>query len=96
MAIEHIESGAHWTEALHAVGLITKPQVSVIRSAERADNLSWALNEMADSTIRLTAHRTNAVLSFVFPACLLAIGFCVLLIVVGMMLPLFDLIGSLA
>lgn len=95
-AVQHMEHGMPWTESLRKTKLITKRQEAVLKSAERAGNLSWALNELADSSLRLTAHRAQAVLSFVFPGCLLVFGFCVFMIAVGVLMPLFSLIGNLA
>ncbi len=96
MAITQIEAGTHWTDAIEHSGLISKTQNGVIQAAERTGNLAWALDEMADSTIRRTAQRAQAVLSFVFPACLIGFGICVFFVAVGMMLPLFSLISSLS
>ena len=96
MAVRRVEDGTHWTDALQYSGLISKAQNGVIRSAERAGNLAWALNEMADSTIRRAAHRAQAVLSFLFPACLIGFGICVFFVAVGMLMPLFSLVESLA
>lgn len=94
--VVNIESGMHWCDALQESRLITKAQQSVLRSAERAGNLGWALSEMADSTLRRAASRAHAVLGFVFPTCLIGFGMCVLFVAVGMLAPLFSLIGALA
>jgi type II secretory pathway component PulF len=96
VAVGQIESGAHWADALQHSGLISAAQNAIFRSAERAGNLAWALNEMADSTIRRAGQRARALLSVVFPGCLLLFGVCVFFTVVGMMMPLFSLISSLA
>jgi type II secretory pathway component PulF len=96
VAVGRIEDGMHWTDALQYSGLISKAENGVIRSAERAGNLAWALEEMADSTLRRTAQRAQAALNVLFPCCLVTFGFCVLFVAVGMMMPLFSLIGSLA
>ena len=96
MAVRRIESGMHWTDALQHSGLISKAQNGVIRAAERTGNLAWALDEMADTTVRRTAHRAQAALNFLFPSCLIGFGICILFVAVGMLAPLFSLIGSLA
>ncbi len=96
MVVQRIEEGQYWTDALQQSGFVNKSQNAVIRSAERAGNLAWALEEMADSTIRRTGHRAQAALSFLFPSCLIAFGIGVLFVAVGMLMPLFSLIGNLA
>jgi type IV pilus assembly protein PilC len=95
-ALQRIHDGADWTEALQRVGFITSAQRAIIKSAERVGNLDWALTELADSVIRRTAQRVQAVLSFVFPACLVMFGVCVFFVAVGVLTPLFSLIGMLA
>ncbi len=95
-ALLRIESGAHWTDALQKSGIVSKAQNRVLQAAERVGNLAWAMNEMADSVISGVAQRTQAVLSLMFPVCLLGFGACVMFVAVGMLLPLFSLIGRLA
>ena len=51
-AIHQMTNGAHWCDALQRARLVTRAQATVFKSAERAGNLAWALDEMADSSIR--------------------------------------------
>jgi type II secretory pathway component PulF len=95
-ALQRMEGGAHWVDALERAGLATAAQGAVIKSAERAGNLAWALTEMADTAVRRAAQRARAVLSFVFPLCVIAFASCVLLIALGIMDSLFSLIRALA
>ena len=96
VAARRVSEGVHWCDALEQSHLITRAQSGVIKSAERAGNLAWALNEMADGRVRRSALRAQAVLNVLFPSCLVAFGSCVLLVGVGMLGPLFRLIGALA
>ena len=96
VAVQQVTEGTHWCGALQYAGFISQAQGSVIKSAERAGNLAWALDEMADSSIRRTAQRAQAVLNILFPTVLVAFGFSVFIVAVGMLAPLFSLISGLA
>jgi type II secretory pathway component PulF len=92
---ERVEAGQHWCQALAQGGLIGGADVAVLSAAERAGNLPWALEEMADSALRRQTYRVQAVLQFLFPVLLLVLGFTVFLFVAGMFLPLVSLIQGL-
>ncbi len=96
VAVRQVSEGTHWCGALQQAGFISRAQGSVIKSAERAGNLAWALDEMADSSIRRTAQRAHAALNILFPSLLVGFGFSVFLVAVGILAPLFSLISSLA
>jgi general secretion pathway protein F len=95
-ASKRIEQGQAWTEALHQVGLIRSEERAVLESAQRVGNLAWALDEMAESTLRRLGYRLRAVIQFVFPLVILAFGLLVLWFVVGLFLPLISMIQGLA
>lgn len=90
-----IDQGADWTEALKQVGIIGRAERAVFQSAERAGNLDWALQEMADSRTRRMAYRLQAYLAVGFPLAVVLFGACVFLFQVGMFLPLVSLIQAL-
>ncbi|MHB0956959.1 MAG: type II secretion system F family protein [Pirellulaceae bacterium] len=94
-AIRQIAEGAHWCDALQKAGFVTRAQSGVFKSAERAGNLAWALEEMADSTVRRSSYRAQAALNFLFPLMVLGCGMCVLFVALGILMPLFSLISSL-
>lgn len=95
-AAGRIEDGEDWSESLRQVGLIRHSEAGLFQAAERAGNLAWALEEMADSGVRRATYRLRAWLNVLFPATVLLFGGCVFFIAVGLMLPLFSLIQSLA
>lgn len=94
-AIRQLVDGAHWCDALQRARLVTRAQATVFKSAERAGNLAWALDEMADSSVRRAALRAQAALNVLFPAMILVFGLGVMFVAVGMLMPLFDLITKL-
>jgi len=87
-----IEDGEHWCESLRQVGLVRRSEAALFQAAERAGNLAWALEEMADSSVRRAAYRLRAWLNVLFPATVLAFGGCVFFIALGLMMPLFKMI----
>lgn len=95
-AIRQLTDGAHWCDALQRARLLTRAQAAVLKAAERAGNLAWALEEMADSAVRRSALRAQAVLNVLFPGIILVFGLGVMVAAVGILLPLFDLIYKLA
>ncbi len=95
-ASAHIDNGVHWCDALEMVSLFKPTDVAVLKAAERVGNLAWALDEMADSALRRFAYRLRAGLAVGFPLVVLAFGAIVFVIVVGMFLPLIEMIQGLS
>ena len=95
-AEEKIRDGADWCETLLSLGLIRWADAEVLQAAQRVGNLRWAMEEMAASSVRRLSYRLQAVTSILFPIVLLAVGFLVMLFVVGMFWPLVTLINNLA
>jgi general secretion pathway protein F len=94
-AAKRIDQGADWTDCLRQAGLIRPAEAAVFRSAERAGNLAWALEEMSDSSVRRSVYQLRAIVNVVFPAAIIAMGGSVLLVMVGLLTPLFSLIQGL-
>ena len=90
-----IESGGDWSESLCRRGLIGRPELGVLRAAQRVGNLPWALAEMADSGRRRLAYRVEAMVQTLFPPIVVLIGLVVMFIVVALFLPLISLIQNL-
>jgi type II secretory pathway component PulF len=55
-------------------------------------NLAWALDEMADSTLRRSHYRIRTALNIALPALLLVFGVLVAGFAAGMLLPLVNMI----
>jgi type II secretory pathway component PulF len=88
--------GHVWHESLRRVKLISGADAAVLAAAERAGNLPWALEEMAESAIRRQFYRTQLVLQLLFPPLLLVIGGFVAFIMVSLFMPLIALIQGLS
>ena len=95
-AAKRIDQGDDWAECLRRADLIRKSEAAVFRSAQRAGNLPWALEEMAESSVRRSLYRFRAVINVAFPAALVAFGGVVLLITSAVLFPLFRMIQHLS
>lgn len=91
-----VENGTPWTRALFEQGLLRREDAAVLESAERAGNLVWALDTMADANDRRLGYRLEVLSQLVFPLTILAVGAVVLLLATGYFLPLIQLVRSLA
>jgi type II secretory pathway component PulF len=95
-AAQRAAQGAAWPEALRRERLITSTDVAVLSAAERADNLAWALEEMADSAIRRQAYWLQTVLNVMYPPIVLVVAAVVGFFVIGLFLPLIALIQGMS
>ncbi len=95
-ASEQVAAGMDWRQAFLQTGLVSRADVAVLSAAERAGNLDWALEEMADSAIRRQLYWLQAALQILLPLAVLFLGGIVCIFVVGLFLPLISLIQGLA
>jgi type IV pilus assembly protein PilC len=91
-----IEEGAPLADALRRSGLINASMGPLLRAAERAQNLSWALSELGDAALRRTIRLMRRISQALFPMAVVAIGLLVGLVVVAMFMPLLAIMGELA
>ena len=91
-----IEAGGDWADSLARHSLIRQAEHAVLQAAQRANNLPWAMQEMADSARRRFFYKLQAIIQAVFPAGVICFGLMVMFIVVALFLPLVDLIQKLA
>ncbi|MGI8981647.1 MAG: type II secretion system F family protein [Pirellulaceae bacterium] len=91
-----VEGGQDWCEALRRVRLIDSTDAVVLRAAQGAGNLPWALEEMAESLLRREIYRWQAWYNILAPLMVLVMGGCVGFVVVSLFLPLVGLIQGLA
>lgn len=91
-----VEGGQDWCEALRRVRLIDRADAVVLRAAQGAGNLPWALEEMAESLLRREVYRWQAWYNIISPIIVLVMGVCVGYICVALFIPLVGLIQGLA
>lgn len=91
-----IQRGEPWTESLRSTRIISQTDASVLEAAERAGNITWALEEMAESSLRRWIYRLRLALNVLFPLIVLALGLVVGFLVIGLFVPLVSLIRGLS
>lgn len=94
--LDDIRKGNDCWTALHDFNLLTPSEVRLLQSAQRAGNLSWALKAIAKSIERRIDYRMALIREYLEPAMILSIGCLVGVLVIGLFLPLVDLMHSLA
>jgi type IV pilus assembly protein PilC len=94
-ASQKMARGQQWTKSLQSARLLQPVESALFEAAERAGNLAWALEEMADSSVRRALYRLRVVVNILFPCGLLVLGVLVGMLVVGLFLPLIGLIQGL-
>jgi type II secretory pathway component PulF len=74
------------------MGLMKPAEVTMSRAAERAGNLAWALEELADSRMRRFVLRLRAWYNALIPLVVGLYGLWVMSIAASLILPLIQLI----
>jgi type II secretory pathway component PulF len=94
-ALDDVQRGCGWCEALAGRNLISAGDRGVLLAAERVGNLGWASSELAESNRRRYVTRATAVIQTAFVLILLGYGVVVSFFFIGNFLPLIKLIVSL-
>ena len=95
-AVRQVNHGNHWCDSLWKAGLLRRYELAVLKSAEVAGNLAWALDEMSDSAMRRMTLRLQTAIGWIVPPLFVMFGLFAGLLAVGMLLPLAQLIQALA
>jgi general secretion pathway protein F/type IV pilus assembly protein PilC len=93
-SIETVTAGDSLSRPLAASGLIPPQIMAMIRIAEEANTLDQVLVRIADRIDQRIERQLDMMVRMVEPAMLLVIGSMVLFIIVGVLLPVFDLNAS--
>lgn len=94
--LEDIRKGNDCWTSLHDYSLLTPGEVRLLQSAQRAGNLSWALKAIAKSIERRIDYRMALIREYLEPALILSMGCLVGIFVIGLFLPLVELMNNLA
>lgn len=89
------QCGVNCLEALARHGVIRKTDLAVLRAAERAGNLAWALEEQAEGTQRRMMVRLNWAMQTIMPVMVIVFGAIVMLVVLSNFRAMARLIGCL-
>jgi general secretion pathway protein F/type IV pilus assembly protein PilC len=88
---ENVSSGESLSAPLSASHLIPPTVMAMIRVAEQSNTLETVLLKIADRLDQKVQARLNVFVQMIEPVMLLTIGGIVLFIIVGVLLPVFDL-----
>lgn len=90
-----VEQGADVWQSMTAVGLLTPPEVRLLKTAERVGNRPWALKQLAQGKKRRTSRRLGRMSELLLPAIVLVMGGFVLFQALTIFLPLTQFIYGL-
>jgi type II secretory pathway component PulF len=95
-ARRQVEQGATLADGLQRGGMLPSAMVPLVKAAERAGHLPWALAELAEHLAQRTLRRVRRVSLAVFPIPILALGLLVGYVVFAIFMPLLALVGNLS
>ncbi len=75
-----VSQGTHWIDSMKTAKILTGTEANVLRAAHEANNLSWAMHELAATGSKRFAYRFRTVLAFIFPILACLVGLVVLLV----------------
>lgn len=91
-----VERGEALADALRDAGLLPRSMVSLVAAAERARTLPWALAELGGHLAGRAVSTARRVSYVVGPLLIVAVSLVVAFIVLGMFMPLIDLLGRMS
>lgn len=95
-ALERIEAGDDWLDALLSKSLITRDDHRLLDSARRAGNLEWALKELADQGRRRLERRNRTIAAVVNVFAIMTAGGIIFMLALAYYYPLVVLIQRMA
>jgi general secretion pathway protein F/type IV pilus assembly protein PilC len=93
-AAENISSGDTLSKPLAACGLIPRPIMAMISVAEESNNLDNVLVTIADGLDRRVGRQLDIMVRLVEPIMLLVMGVVILFVMMGLLLPVFEMSNS--
>ena len=91
-----LSQGQSCWELLELKGFLKPVEVMLIETAQRAGNLPWALETLADNIDRRWLFRLRAGLELLRPVAILALGAIIGFVAIAMFLPLVKLLNDLS
>lgn len=93
---DRVEEGEPLAESLRRQGLLPRSMVPLVQAAERARNLPWALDELGENRATRRIRSLRRISLLFFPAVVVMIGLMVGFIVLGMFMPLVEIMTRLS
>ncbi len=91
---ENISSGNRLSEPLHESGMVSDQVIAMIRVAEESNTLDDVLVKISDRMDQKIEQRLDSMVRLIEPIMLLTIGAIVMSIIIGVLLPIFDLTST--
>ena len=91
---ENISAGDTLARPLAECGIIPKPVMAMITVAEESNNLDNVLINVADGIDRKTERQLDIFVRLIEPVLLLVMGTIVMFVMVGLLLPVFDMTST--
>lgn len=95
-AAASIREGYDPWETLQKTHWLNRGEVELLQSAQAAGNLPWALETLSEAIVAQSDYRLEWWLQLLHPVMVLFFGLVLAVVGVGLMMPLFHLIGALA
>jgi type II secretory pathway component PulF len=95
-AANQVNSGADWRDALADARIVNVAEQGLLKAAERAGNLPWALRQIAKRRDKRAIYRWATTLQIGYPLAILLLGAFVAFYVIALFVPLVHLIYGLA
>ena len=93
-AAENISAGETLARPLAECGIIPKPVMAMISVAEESNNLDNVLINVADGIDRKTERQLDIFVRLIEPVLLLVMGTIVMFVMVGLLLPVFEMTST--
>ncbi|WP_010585839.1 type II secretion system F family protein [Schlesneria paludicola] len=96
LALDDIRDGDPCWQTLQSRGILSSAETYVLESAERAGNLPWVLQTLADNLDRRRLFRIRTWLEFLQPIALVIVGLAIGCLIVALFLPVLKLLNDCA
>jgi type II secretory pathway component PulF len=90
-----MEQGADAWKSMADVGILSRPEMRALHTAERFGNRAWVLQQLARVKMRRAAARADRWSKVVLPVLVIVLGAFVLLHAISVFVPLTQLIDAL-
>jgi protein transport protein HofC len=91
-----VSAGEPLAAALRRAGLLPRSMITLVQTAERLNNLPWALGEMGELLSGRAVRMARRISMVLAPILVLAVGAVVACVAIGMFMPLVSLLTRLA
>jgi type II secretory pathway component PulF len=96
VACRAVKAGEPLADSLRQGGLLQPAMIPLVQAAERMRNVPWVLAELGESLANRAARLLRRISLVFLPASVLAVGLLIGFIVLGMFMPLVDLVTRLS